>query len=238
MNGNTEEFVTFRVKEAMEQRLNHQFLVGLTGIIGAGKSTIANALVELGKQQGITVHNIDLDTLAHDVLFFRPEPAYVSLRAALQEKFKLSEWSRHSLGQLVFSDFKALQELNEAMRTPLHTRLRATLLGKQGVILLNGALLVETGWYSLVNNRFLVLDVPPALQLERLLQRGCSLDQAERRISAQYTTASKVREIQASIAREAFGSYNVVDTTSAVPITAQHLSSKLNDWFSLGKKIL
>jgi hypothetical protein len=42
--------------------------VGLTGGIAAGKSHLAKALVEAGRTQGIAVHNIDLDDIAHDIL--------------------------------------------------------------------------------------------------------------------------------------------------------------------------
>lgn len=230
LNGNTESFVSLKVKEALESRINGQFRVGLTGTIGSGKSTIAAALVAASASFNKPVHNIDLDTMAHDVLFSRTEPAYIALRESLQRKFGLDEWTRRSVGQLVFSDQKAREALNAAMETPLKTRLRADLLGKTGIVLINGALLIESNWCSIFNNRVILLDTPQELQVDRLLKRGHTHEQSLRRINAQFSTAAKLEALKSIQIKDGFGVVRVCDTSVPVEQTIAAVSAEIKEW--------
>lgn len=81
--------------------------IGITGPTGAGKTTALNALTELG------AHIIDADAVYHGLL-----EASAPLRQALTDRFGPSiltpegQVDRKALGNVVFSDARALEELN------------------------------------------------------------------------------------------------------------------------------
>jgi len=230
LNANTELFVPHLVKEQMEMRLRQQLRIGLTGTIGAGKSTIADALVSTAHKIGIEVHNIDLDTIAHDILFRREEPVYQRLRQELAIQLGVSTWSRKSVGDVVFNNKEARQLLDQTMQTPLRTRLRAELYGKAGIILFNGALLLESGWSHLVNNRFIVLTVPEELQRKRLLERGHTHEQAERRIQAQLNGEQKIAAVRNVIQQDHYGDYLEVNTTKPLEECLVDIFEQIQSW--------
>jgi len=233
LHGLTETFVPLAVKEQMERRLTGALRIGLTGTIASGKSTLARQLCDAGLSDGTPIHNIDLDKLGHEILFERTEPAYVLLRGKLQADLGLSDWSRKSVGAKVFGDASARAVLNAAMEQPLRTRLRYELTGKTGVILFNGALLVEAGWAKLVNNNFLLLDVPEELQRERLLARGHTAAQIQSRIGAQFTTQTKLLNIRRHIAADGHGQSCVIQTGTCLDESFQYARRWLDELWQM-----
>lgn len=210
LNGNTHDFVPLNVKVQMEQVLLKQRRVIVTGIIGAGKSTVVeNLLIENPDEY----HNIDLDVIARDILFTREEPVYIELRQDIQRLLSMPVWDRKALGSLVFNDASARDTLNKAMEQPLATRLRATLSGRVGTIMFNSALIIEAGWLHLANNNVILLDVNRKEQLRRLKTRGYSINQTMRRINAQLATVVKEERIQEAIKRDNFGKVTRFDTS-------------------------
>ncbi|MBI5368058.1 MAG: pantetheine-phosphate adenylyltransferase [Planctomycetes bacterium] len=198
--GFTHEYVPLPVKEALERRLNGQAIVGVTGGIGCGKSFLGERLVARGRARGIAVHNVEFDAIAHDILTARPEPVYAEARAQIAAAFGLATLDRHALGALVFADPEKLTRLNELLRTPLLTRLRAEMAGKQGILLINGALLAEADLLHLCNNNVVLVTAPEGVRMERLRARGLTPEQIVRRLASQYTTDEKRRVIAARIA--------------------------------------
>jgi putative protein kinase ArgK-like GTPase of G3E family len=81
--GNINDYVTLNVKHALEARMMGQYLFGVTGTIGAGKSYITDQFVALGEKYHIPVHNIDLDKVGHKILGEYTQPGYVELRQKL-----------------------------------------------------------------------------------------------------------------------------------------------------------
>jgi pantetheine-phosphate adenylyltransferase len=209
--GFTHEYVPLIVKEALERRLNEQVVVGVTGGIACGKSHLARALTTLSATPETPVHDIDLDELAHDILFSRPEPVYADLRAEIRRSLGLAELRRRELGVVVFADEGRLARLNELMRGPLLTRLRAAMAGRKGIILVNSALIAEADLLHLCNNRVILVVADDAQRLERLRARGFDSPQIERRLACQFSTDEKLRRIRARIAEARWGHCEVWD---------------------------
>ena len=212
------EYVPIRVKQAMEL-LIPQLIVGVTGSIATGKSTLSESLSN-GRRIGgpddyYGVHNIDLDKIAHGILDeqVRTEQVYVDLRYEIREHFKLGKLTRKSLGEVVFNDEFARQELNEMLRVPIMTRVRKEIGRKQGIILLNGALLVEAGYLKMCNNHVVVTTASPLDQENRLINRGLTKDQIERRLAAQMTSDEKIQEVKDAIQADGFGRLLVYDSS-------------------------
>lgn len=212
LNGNTEDFVTFDVKSALEKRLVNQVRVTVTGTIGAGKSSVVKEIEKINDTFS-AVHNIDLDVIAHDILFSRKEPVYVKLREQLASSLNVSTWDRKNVGDRVFNFPKLREILNSALRQPMLTRIRGELQGKEGLIIFNGALIAEADWLYLSNNNVALLDVNVFEQRKRLFKRGYTEDQIGRRLSAQLSTKQKVDLINKSIHKHNYGQVKIFDTS-------------------------
>lgn len=167
------------------------YLIGLTGGIASGKSTVARRLVEHG-----AVH-IDADQLARRVV----EPGTPAL-AAIVETFGAGmlrddgTLDRVKLGELVFADEVARAKLN-AIVHPAVRDLSARLIAAaeaerpDAVVVYDVPLLVE----AQVDHPFdliVVTDAPRKTQVARLVEeRGVEPEQAEARVEAQADPAAR-----------------------------------------------
>lgn len=155
--------------------------VGLTGGIGTGKSTVAALLA----QRGAMV--IDADALAREVV----APGTSGLAAVIARfgagvRGADGSLDRAKLGQLVFSDPAALQDLN-AIVHPLVAQRTAELMAQapaDAIVVYDVPLLVENhleGAYDAV----VVVEAPLETRLLRLHERGMAADDARSRIGSQ-----------------------------------------------------
>jgi pantetheine-phosphate adenylyltransferase/dephospho-CoA kinase len=203
-DGFIHSYVPLPVKEAMEAAMRDQKIVGVTGVIGSGKSYLSESL----HKEIWAIHNIDVDKIAHNI-YERTEPVYVELRETIRATFNLKEFNRKELGQIVFNDSDALQELNRLMKEPILTRLRAEMGKFTGVILLNAALLVEFNLLHLCNNNVILVKCPEDVRAERLKARGMTDDQIKRRIACQYSQDEKELKIRNQIKKDGWGGLTV-----------------------------
>ena len=158
-------------------------LIGLTGPIGCGKSTVGGMLGELGG----TV--IDADALSRDVTA-PGQPALVAIRARFgDDVFEDSgALDRTALGAVVFSDPAALRDLeaivHPGVRSLVEERLaRATRDGDPFVVI-EAIKLVEGGLAERCDEVWLI-DCATDVQRERLAGRGMGPDDIERRLETQ-----------------------------------------------------
>ncbi|MFK4728547.1 dephospho-CoA kinase [Agromyces mediolanus] len=169
------------------------YLIGLTGGIASGKSTVARRLYEHG-----AVH-LDADQLARKVV----EPGTPAL-AAIVETFGAEvlrpdgSLDRERLGRIVFGDDAARAKLN-AIVHPAVRELSGRLIAKaeaenpDAVVVYDVPLLVEAN----VDHPFdlvVVTDAPKRTQVKRLVeQRGLDPLQAEARVDAQIDRESRLK---------------------------------------------
>jgi dephospho-CoA kinase len=169
------------------------FLVGLTGGLASGKSTVSRQLAELG------CHVIDADMLARAVVA-PGEPALQTIvqafgRAVLRPDGTLD---RARLGALVFADAEKRKRLEAITHPAIQARRQAALAelaaeGYDGLVVQDAALLIEVGGAAHVD-RLVVVYADRAVQRERLMRRD-RLDaaEAERRLATQMPLAAKAR---------------------------------------------
>jgi dephospho-CoA kinase len=166
-------------------------VLGLTGGIGSGKTTVAGML------QGLGATLVDADQLAREVLA-PGEPALAEVRAAFPAAFDPDgSLNRSRLAQRVFSDPTARARLNAITHPRIGARMAARIAAAraQGVAVLVAdiPLLLEGDRRALVDT-VIVVSVDPATQEERLRARnGLSVEAARARIAAQMPLAEKVR---------------------------------------------
>lgn len=172
-------------------------VIGLTGGIGSGKSTVARMFGALG------VHWVDADDVARQVV----EPGTQALRAIadhfgksiLQSK---GELDRAALRQKVFED----PEQRRWLEGLLHPIIRQELIRQLSpedynlpYVMLVSPLLLETNQHELVE-RIVVVDVPEETQIDRTMARdGNSREQVERILAAQMPRAARREKADAII---------------------------------------
>jgi pantetheine-phosphate adenylyltransferase len=187
------EWVPLYVKQCLEAKMLGQYIVGVTGEIGAGKSYICEKYRELGEKAGIPVYHIEFDHIGHKILGELKEPRYQEVREDILKTFGQQvrnpdkTINRKALGEIVFNDPEQLKKLNEMLHTPLIVRLKRELYSKKGLILLNAALIAETDMAYLCNNNVVLISVNQESQQRRLKGRSLSDEQIQRRLTSQYS---------------------------------------------------
>ena len=167
-------------------------VIGLTGGIASGKSTVARMLSELGAVV------IDADKVGHEA--FRPHTeAWRKVVAAFGKAIldQNQEIDRSKLAQLVFNDPKALKRLNRIMHPLMHRIVEKKIeaLRHQGieVVVLEATLLVEARWTDLVDQVWVTI-TPEAAVISRLVsQKGFTEEQARARIKSQTPIAQRAK---------------------------------------------
>ena len=163
------------------------YLVGLTGGIASGKSTVASAWVELG---GI---EIDADQLAREVV--EPgTPGLAAVKAAFGDSvISNGALDRSALGQLVFANTDKRKQL-EAIVHPLVRELAAKKISElpnDSIVIYNVPLLVEAA-VDLAFDKVVTVEAPSEKQIERLVSiRKMNREEAERRVAAQASPAQR-----------------------------------------------
>jgi dephospho-CoA kinase len=167
-------------------------VIGLTGGIASGKSTVAGFFKELGA----TV--IDADTLSREAVMPGSD-ALKRIEALFGPEMILPDGSldRKRLGRLVFADADKRRQL-EAITHPAVRRLAEERIGRlvaegHRVVFYMAPLLIEAGATDRVHEVW-VVTVSPEIQLERLMVRDAiDRGEAERIIASQMPLAEKER---------------------------------------------
>lgn len=164
------------------------FIVGLTGGIGSGKSTVAKVFAQLG------LNSVDADQASRAVV----EPGMPAL-ASIASHFAVAniiladgQLNRPLLREIIFSDAAEKKWLE----TLLHPLIRDWIIGQLQAasgdyVILESPLLFETDQHQLVDTSLLV-DIPVELQLARAGSRdGNDAEQIQRIIDAQMSREDK-----------------------------------------------
>jgi dephospho-CoA kinase len=165
-------------------------VIGLTGGIGSGKSTVAELFVALG------VAVVDTDVIAHE-LTAANGAAIPEIAAAFGRSVLLADGGldRAAMRRLVFSDPSQKSQL-EAILHPLIRReseARCQQAVQSPYVLLVIPLLVESGARAQRVDRVLLVDCDEALQLSRVMTRsGLSLAEAQSIMASQATRAQRL----------------------------------------------
>lgn len=165
-----------------------RFIVGLTGGIGSGKTTVANLFAELG------IDLVDADIVARQVV----APNSAGLKAIVAHFGEdiltpTNELDRAKLRQRVFSQDSERQWLNQLLHPMIREEmLRQVAAANSAYVIMVVPLLFENGLDRLVS-RTLVVDISPELQVSRTVERD-SVDaaQVDKIISSQWSRQDKL----------------------------------------------
>ena len=188
-------------------------VIGLTGGIATGKTTVSNYLKELGYSI------IDADVIARQVV----EPGTKGLRMITDtfgEKVLTSDGllDRQHLAQLVFTSSEQLQQLNRILQPIIRERIQEPIsTSKDPVVVIDVPLLYEQHYEDLCDV-VMVVSAQPQQQLERLMNRNhLTMDEAKNRVTSQMPLSSKERLADV-----------VIDNNGSVEETRQQVKRWLN----------
>jgi dephospho-CoA kinase len=168
-------------------------LVGLTGGIATGKSTV-NAMLA-----SPSVRVVDADALAREVV--EPgTPAYKQIVAEFGQEVLQADGrlDRGRLGEIVFADAAKRKRLEAITHPAIRARFEKIMAdleraGFDGILIWDASLLVEGGGNKNMD-RVVVVTTDPATQLRRLMERDrCSEETARARTASQMPLAIKAR---------------------------------------------
>ena len=144
-------------------------IIGLTGGIGSGKSTVSASMAELGAVI------IDADKLGHEAL--KPDTkVWHEIVSAFSRQVVSTNGTinREKLGAIVFSNTEARAKLNQIMHPGIYDMVETQLkkYRRQGadIVVIEVPLLLEAGWASLVDEVW-VTTAHEATVLKRLRER-------------------------------------------------------------------
>jgi len=165
-----------------------EYLIGLTGNIATGKSTVAKMLEELGA----TV--IDADALVHE-LQRRGTPVYDDIVAAFGPGIldRVGEIDRKALGSIVFAEPAQLRTLESIIHPAvLIESMRRIMEAPTPIVVYEAIKLIEAGRVEMCNALW-VVTARPEVQLLRLMRdRQTSETEARQRIEAQPPQSEKI----------------------------------------------
>ena len=182
-------------------------IIGITGGIACGKTTVSELLAEKGAIP------INADEIGHQLLK-ADSPVISELVDAFGQEIleESGDVSRKKLGAIVFNDKSALERLNTILHPLIIQRSRTlarqlVMENPSCVVLLDAPLLIEAGAYNSVD-LIVVVTTSPETQLQRILERSqvqnrpLSETEAQARIDAQMPVAEKVKYADVVIENE------------------------------------
>lgn len=168
-------------------------VIGITGNLGTGKTTVSQMLVELGAK------HVEADELGHELLQ-QDKQARREIVTAFGKSILNSngEIDHDKLAKLVFDDSAALTRLNQITHPRIlqlvKKKIEAYRRAGTRVVVLEAALLIEAGWKKAVNQLW-VTTAPEATIVSRLMKsRGMSEEQILDRLRNQMPQEEKARQ--------------------------------------------
>ena len=174
-------------------------LIGLTGGIASGKSIVAECLKKFG------VYVIDADEISREITEIGT-PAYNDIVNGFGADILNHDKTinRKRLGEIVFANNELLKRLNRITHPRIieeeTKRIKdIQLKNPDAVIVVNAALLIETGHYKEMD-KVIVVYVDEETQVRRLMERdGITEEVARMRISRQIPLKEKVKQADFAI---------------------------------------
>jgi dephospho-CoA kinase len=193
------------------------YVIGLTGGIGTGKSTVAAFL----EKQGAAILNAD--QIGHEV-YVPGRPAFHELVEAFGREIVGGDGNidRKKLGGIVFGDPKQMARLNSVVHPRMKGIMREKLqdLARSGtaIAVIEAAILFEARWDDLADEVW-VTSAPPEIAAQRVAERSAlSPEQVMKRIKSQMSDEKRVSRANA-----------VIDTSGDMESTIQNARQKWDD---------
>ncbi|MBI5065012.1 pantetheine-phosphate adenylyltransferase [Candidatus Woesearchaeota archaeon] len=220
--GDLTKYVPLNVKQKLEEKISGQYLVGIAGGAGSGKSYVSKKLAELGKEKNVDVHLVDLDKIGHKILGEWIEPLYVKIREQITQTFgnqvKQNDGfiNRKELGDIVFNNEQKWNQLDEIMKEPMIRGFKKEIYGKKGLILVEGAIMIEKNWTNLLNHNIILVSADEQSRQRRLKERGWSDERIQQVLDRQYTDEEKKNALGQKIKQDNNGAIFEINNSDSL----------------------
>ena len=173
-------------------------VIGLTGGIGSGKSTVSRLLAELGSVV------LDADKVGHEA--YQPgTETWKALVAAFGEGIVAPDGTidRKNLGAIVFSDPEELARLNQIVHPRMFDMMKARIEQhrEQGVaiVVLEAAILLEANWTPLVDEVWVTVASELVVVRRTMERTGLPEEQIRARIGSQLSNEERTKQAKVVI---------------------------------------
>lgn len=190
-------------------------IIGLTGGIASGKSTVGEIL----KEQGAYI--VDADQIARDIVG-PGQPALKEIQAAFGPDVFLpnGELNRQKLGDVIFRDPAVRHKLNvithDRIKLEIGEAIEKAAAAGYNIVVLDVPLLIEVGWQYMADTVWVVY-VDRETQINRLMERNrLTCSEALDRIQSQMSLAEK--KAHADV---------VIDNSGSLTLTRQQVTDAL-----------
>jgi dephospho-CoA kinase len=163
---------------------NDMKIIGLTGGIGSGKSTVASMLADNG------AYVIDADKVGHEV-YYKGGLAWDAVVKAFGTDIlnENGDIDRRKLAATVFHDNEKLNMLDAIVHPIIAREVSRRIDNARGkgveLVIVEAALLIESGWYKMVDEVWLIT-ADQEIRLHRIMQRDdISIEEARLRMQSQ-----------------------------------------------------
>ena len=165
-------------------------VLGITGNIACGKTSVGHMLLDLGAE-----HYIDADATVH-ALYEHGQPIATSVTEAFGPSVIAQDGSvdRKALGAVVFQDADAMRRLERVVHPAVGTALmkELSLVSENGIVIIDAVKLLEGNSGALCQSKWMII-CPEEQELARLIARnGFSEQEAWARIHAQPSVAERL----------------------------------------------
>ena len=168
------------------------FVIGLTGGIGTGKTSVSNILSSLGASM------INADKIGHKIYEPNSEGWKEVVKAFGKEILNENqEIDRKKLGSIVFKDKKYLDQLNSITHPRIYSEIESELqpLSNNNVTVsvVEAALLIEAKWTSLADQVWVTVSNENIIYKRLEKRDGLNIEAIKARISSQMSTKEKLK---------------------------------------------
>ncbi|MBI3757853.1 MAG: dephospho-CoA kinase [Deltaproteobacteria bacterium] len=167
--------------------------IGLTGGIGAGKSTVSQILAGLG------AFVIDADKVGHEI-YLPGKEAWRQVTAAFGQDILASDQTidRKKLGAVIFGSEEARKQLNAIVHPLMFQDIRRRIEEKRAEgfaqpIVVEAAILIEANWLPLADEVWVVVTNKNAVIERVTTQRGMAAKDTEARIASQLSDTERLK---------------------------------------------
>ncbi len=174
-----------------DEEMKGAIILGVTGGVATGKSTIAGMLRQLGAVV------IDADRISHRFLR-RGTPSWQKVVDEFGDEIlnKNLVINRKRLGKIIFADKDKRKRLERIIHPlvieTVKRKITQAIKKEQRIIVIDAPLLIESGMRSLVD-KLIVVNATNHIQRKRLAERGLRREDADRRINSQLPLTMKVK---------------------------------------------
>ena len=214
--GDISKYVSLGVKKVLEERINKQVRIAVTGSMGVGKNYLCKSLKEYYLKRKVSILELDLDKCVGEIYSRINEKKYEILREKLRAYFgdfvidKDPNILKQRLRDIVFlaeDTEEKLRFLQEELSIYIRYWLRIKSQGFEGIILINAPLIVEYNWLKWTNNEVILVNCLEEEQYERIKIRDKikAKEMIKKRIELSGRSEEKIKKIKGILERDNFG---------------------------------